>query len=215
MIGCKYKSELEFCREVCQVIAGLLVDTKREETIFIPEVPHGYFSNEHVDMMLLDVKNLEYLLVEFKLRDIKALERQIAKRDSNVVGIINSVAKGDSHTYYNIFNYTGRDAEIEKMGSRVCGIFYPRRWFSIYRGFGMIYYWAYKHNKSSFDGGLASGNRQMFAGVYKKAIRNLHKHYGSLDFMLTHAALNSGYSIDVSKKYYRQALVAELKEQLP
>ena len=66
----------------------------------------------------------------------------------------------------------------------------------------MIYYWAYKDNESNLGGGVTGGGRSGFASVYMQAIRNLHKQYGKLDFMVTHAALGSGYSVGVSRKYY-------------
>jgi len=105
-----------------------------------------------------------------------------------------------------IFSYTGQDSELELLGSEEKGLLYKHRWCSVFYGLGMIYFWAYKNNKSDYRGGITSGNRDGYAKVYIKAIRNLHACYGKLDFMLTHATLSSGYSLSVSKKYYQEAI---------
>jgi len=72
----------------------------------------------------------------------------------------------------------------------------------------MMYYWAYKDNGDDFNGGLTGGGRVGFAAVYQQAIKNLHKTYGQLDFMITHATLSSGYSVSASKKHYREVVNA-------
>jgi len=73
----KYSKEVDFCEDIMKIIVGIFIGTKREKTIFIPEVPIGYWSNNQVDMLLLDIKNLEYLTIQLKLRDRKSLIWQI------------------------------------------------------------------------------------------------------------------------------------------
>lgn len=62
----RFSSEREFCRAVTEILLGVSVGSGRK-LVAIAEVPWGYFSNEQFDMLLLDVKNLEYLEVEYKL----------------------------------------------------------------------------------------------------------------------------------------------------
>ena len=199
----KFKKESEFCEHVTKILLGLLVGEGRN-TICVPEVPFGYFSNEQFDMLLLDTKNQEYLMVEYKLNDLRGLKAQVANL-SRAIGIINSNARHD--TIYSIFCYTGKDSQIERINKFGVGSRY--HWNSIYDSFGMVYYWAYKHNKDDFNGGITGGNRVGFAAVYQQAIINLHKEYGRLDFLITHATLRSGYGISTSKKYYRQVVSAK------
>jgi len=191
----KYDSEHKFCVETTKMLLGLFVGTGREVTCHA-EVPWGYFSNEQYDMLLLDTKKKEYLAVEYKLSDLSSLKHQ-TKVGGCAIGIINTKTPPTSW----IYGYTGRDIEIEHIAKMLAGR-HSDMWHSIYSGFGMIYYWAYKNEPNNFDGGITSGEREGFASMYMRAIRNLHKHYGKLDFMLTHAALNSGYSMTTSKKYY-------------
>ena len=215
----KFDVEVDFCEEVCRLIAGIFAETKREKVIFVPEVSYDYTSNKQVDMMLLDVKNLEYLFIEFKLKSYKELLYQIHRlhrENEPIVGIINSkprkITPDEKEFYYyipesyKVFSYTGLDEELELLGSREKGLLYPHRWWSVYHGRGMVYYWAYKNRQSNFRGGITTGNRDGFATIYMEAIKNLHVHYGKLDFMLTHAALSSGYSLPTSKKYFNKAV---------
>lgn len=193
----KHKNEHEFCVETTKMLLGLFVGAGREVTCHA-EVPWGYFSNEQIDMLLLDTKKKEFLGIEYKLSDFHGLRLQVQKNCS--IGIINSKPRKE---IYGLFGYTGKDAEIEYIAERLAG---PRQylWKSIYSGFGMVYYWAYKDKPNNFDGGVTGGGREGFASMYMRAIKNLHKHYGKLDFMLTHAALNSGYSVATSRKYYKR-----------
>ncbi|KKM60793.1 hypothetical protein LCGC14_1538280 [marine sediment metagenome] len=196
----KYKTEKDFCVATTKILLGLAIGTGRK-LIAIPEVPWGCFSNEQFDMMLLDVKNLEYLAIEYKLNDLDGLRFQ-TNRLGSAVGIIN--AKTSDNTW-NIFGYTGEDGQIE----RIDKVIFQMRcysWTGIYeREKSMVYYWAYKNRKSDLNGGITGGGREGFASVYIRAIKNLHAHYGKLDFMVTHSMLNSGYSVGTGKKYYRQA----------
>ncbi len=194
----KYKTEKEFCAETTKMLLGLSVGYERK-LIAVPEVPWGCFSNEQFDMLLLDVKNLQYLQIEYKLNDPESLQHQVSR--INGIGIIN---RETTPNEYSIYPYTGEDGQIENMDKRIFR--YDHRWRSVYFGFGMIYYWAYKNQGSSFDGGRPGGGRQNFASVYMQAVQNFHAHYGKLDFMITHAALNSGYSVSTSKRYYRRAV---------
>ena len=193
-----HTTEHEFCVETTKMLLGLFVGTGREVTCHA-EAPWSYFSNEQVDMLLLDTKRKEYLCIEYKLSDLKSLKHQTQIR-GNAVGFINTKLREPA---YWVFGYTGLDIQIEHIAKYLAG----RRtihWKSIYSGFGMVYYWAYKDEPNNFDGGIPGGGREGFASMYMRAIRNLHKHYGKLDFMLTHAALKSGYSAATSKKYYRK-----------
>ena len=206
----KFKIEQEFCEHVTKLILGILVGENRR-VVCVPEVPRYYYSNEHVDMMLLDVKNKEILCIEYKLNDPKKLTRQAQSNRNqglNCIGIINSENRSLSDRYdggiEHIFGYTGKDSQLERIAKYIT-YSYATHWGSIYTRRGMMYYWAYKNNQNSFDGGTFGIKRQMFASVYIQAIQNLHAEYGKLDFMLTHAALRSGYSVATSRKYYNRA----------
>jgi len=214
----KMKSEADFCDEVSKLIAGIFIGTKKENVVFVPEVPIDYFSNNQIDMLLLDVKNLEYLCLEFKLKNYKALIKQISNAQGKgipVIGIINNkpkkVCSYESILDYlpeerKIFSYTGKDDELELLGDNEKGLLCPHFWQSIYYSKGMIYYWAYKNEKNNFRGGITTGNRDGFAKIYMQAIKNLLAYYGKLDFMLIHSCLNSGYSLATSKKYYQRCV---------
>lgn len=112
------QSEEDFCEEVSKLIVGLFIGTKRENVIFAPEVPVDYYNNNQIDMLLLDIKNLEYLFIEFKLKDRKGLLYQLRKATDNgipVIGIINSEPqKNKANPVWDylpeerkIFSYTG------------------------------------------------------------------------------------------------------------
>ena len=195
----KFRTEEEFSRHIVPLLLGAMVGSGRK-VISIPEAPWGYFSNEQVDILLLDVKNKEYMYLELKLSDRSSLSRQL-RRLGNCIGIINTKC---SDEYNTIFSYTGKDSELERIIEK--GLEYTPHWRSIYVGFGMIYYWAYKDEPSRFNGGRIGGAREKFANVYMKAIENLHKEHPHLNFMITHAALANGYSVSVSKKYYRKVI---------
>ena len=209
----KFKTETEFCEHVTKLILGLLAGEDRQ-VICVPEVPRHYFSNELVDMMLLDIKNKEILCIEYKLGNPKKLIWQVRAtqgRGLNCIGIINTEHQQQRSVFdggiQNLFGYTGEDIQVESLAKYIT-YSYSTHWASVYAGRGMMYYWAYKNNQSRFDGGKPGGKRQLFASVYMQAIQNLHAEYGKLDFMLTHAALMCGYSVSVSKKYYRKAIKA-------
>lgn len=205
----EYKTEADFCEDVTKLILALYIGTKRE-IVCVPEIPFGYFSNEQIDMLLLDVKNFEYLTIEYKLNGRKKLESQISRAQSlsiPCIGVINTnFAEGSRSYYQRIFGYTGKDSQIECLARNLMYNNGREVWRSIYHSFGMVFYWAYKNSRSSFKGGITGGGRKGFALVYQQAIQNLHKEHNELDFMLTHAILGSGYSVNVSKKYYKKAL---------
>ena len=207
----KFKKETEFCEHVTKLILGILVGENRK-VICVPEVPRYYYSNRHVDMMLLDIKKKEILCIEYKLNNPEKLNRQVKEnigRGLPCIGIINTVHRRQPDIsdclIQHLFGYTGKDSELEAIAKYIT-YSYATHWGSIYTHCGMMYYWAYRNNQSQFDGGKFGGKRKMFADVYMQAIRNLHIEYGKLDFMLTHAALRSGYSVPVSRKYYRKAV---------
>ncbi len=187
------------------MLLGLFIGENRQ-IICQAEVPYSYFSNNQVDMLLLDVRNKEYLCIEYKLANHHDLMLQIRLhygRGFPAIGIINNKPRETNRW---IFGYTGRDCEIEKLAKDLVYYKHNEFWRSIYQGPGMIYYWAYKDMKTNFDGGITGGNRENFASVYQRAIVNLHEKYHCLDFMLAHAALHSGYSVGTSKKYYKKAV---------
>lgn len=204
----KFKTELEFCVKTTEVVLGLLVGSGRK-IIAVPEVPWSYFSNEQFDMLLLDIRNLQYLMIEYKLNDLCSLEYQVKRLGAAAIGIINTDTKTNNRS---IFGYTGLDRQIERMGDIKQGINWKFRWASIYNGIGMMYYWAYKNNQSNLLGGKTGGGRAGFAAVYRQAIANLHAQYGSLDFMITHCVLQSGYSLSASRKHYRIASAAHERD---
>ena len=214
----KFKSEQKFCEHITKLILGILAGEDRK-VVCVPEVPRHYFSNEHIDMMLLDIKNKEILCIEYKLNNPKQLCGQVRAnmvRGLDCIGIINSKYREDTLVedtlvsegfIHRIFSYTGEDNQIENLAKYITYSI-ATHWGSIYTRRGMMYYWAYKNNQNRFDGGTFGVKRQKFFSVYMQAIQNLHAEYGKLDFMLTHAALRSGYSVPVSRKYYRKAIKA-------
>ncbi len=206
----KFKTEQEFCKHVTEILLGLSITSGRK-LIAIPEVPWGAFSNEQFDMLLLDIKRQDYLPIEFKLNGLDSLKRQV--RRIKGVGIINTDTKEAGKNvkcgcdFISLYGYTGLDRQIETIAEDLLHYKYAHyKWFSIYTGAGMTYWWAFKNNESDLNGGITGGNRMSFAVMYVRAIKNLHKQYGELDFMLTHSVLRSGYSISTSRKYYRQAI---------
>lgn len=195
----KFKTEQEFCIHVTEIFLGLSVTAGRK-LIAIPEVPWGYYSNNQLDMLLLDTKNMDYLPIEFKLNGLGSLKRQMQRIRG--IGIINTDTNDSS---CNLFGYTGKDSQVGKIAHDLFNYKYAHhRWKSIYTGDGLVYWWAYKNNESCLNGGMTGGSRESMATVYERAIRNLHAEYGKLDFMLTHSALRSQYSVSGSKRIYRQ-----------
>lgn len=206
----QFKKETTFCEHVTKLILSILIGEDRQ-VICIPEVPRHYYSNELVDMMLLDIKNKEILCIEYKLNNPEKLNSQVRAaqaRGLSCIGIINTEHRRQPGVYdegQHLFGYTGEDFQVERLAKYITYSI-ATHWGSIYTRRGMMYYWAYKNNQNCFNGGRPGGKSQLFASVYMQAIRNLHAEYGKLDFMLTHASLRCGYSVPVSHKYYRKAI---------
>ena len=201
----KFEKETDLCVAATEVLLGLSVSAGMK-LVAIAEVPWGCGSNEQFDMLLLDIKKEKYLCIEYKLSDLKSLENQVHRMSGRGIGIINR-EKVEEQKYTNYFSYTGKDSEIEELGEKLFHGYSVRyKWTDIYVGHGLKYYWAFKDCKDNLNGGTPGGKKMMLADLYIQAIVNLHKHYGKLDFMVTHAILGEGYSVSTSKKYYRKAI---------
>ena len=207
----KYKTENEFCIETTKILVGICIDDD-SRYICVPEVPKGFFSNDHTDMLIMNMKRKEMFAIEYKLNDLKGLKHQlIMNQKVRTIGIINKEIPSEpvsiDNFNINLFGYTGKDCEIDKLFHKLS--ISETFWTSIYySGWARFYYYAFKNNKSNLDGGLKNCKRKTFHHYYIQAIKNLQKDYDNkLDFMIVNAVFNVGYSISTAKKYYKIAMV--------
>lgn len=194
-----FKSEVEMCRELTEMISGILIPTRHK---FIPEVPRGY-GNDHLDMLFIK-DNGGVFGVEYKLGNAKKLNRQVSRND-HVIGILNQPFDHENFRYSRLFQFTGQDWEIEKIAQFING----RRKFDRHHSSSdllSVYWWGFQNTESSLEGGLANCKRISFFEVYKNAIKNLQEKYDwKLDEYVIYRILGT-YAISSVKKYFKQVL---------
>ena len=215
----KYKTENEFCIEVTKRLLGICIydDSKY---LCVPEIPNGFFSNDRTDMLIINMSRKEMFGIEYKLNDIKKLEKQLIMNCRiKLIGIINKkIPIEEFNMFQRIFGYTGEDYQIEILHSRIinpmCNISSSDIWTSIYdSGWARFYYFAFKNDESSLNGGLKQSNRKSLFYYYIQAVKNLQKDYDNkLDFLIVNSILDIGYSVNVAKKYYNRAM-REIKSE--
>jgi len=194
----KYKSEVEMCKDVTKIISGILIPTKHR---FIPEVPRNY-GNDHSDMLFI-CNNGNMFIVEYKLKDLKGLVKQVDRQNPYCIGILNRKIKNNENMY-RIFSFTGEDSEIERLAYVIDHRNFGRDMF--YNNTLSVYWWGYRNSDSSFEGGYANCKRLSFYELYKQAIFNLQEEYKwNLDFYLVYNILGF-YSKSVALKYYKQIM---------
>lgn len=184
------------------LISGILLPTKHKH---IPEVPRSS-GNNHSDMLFI-LDNGTMFTVEYKLNSLKSLINQITHNHYSI-GILNS--KVDKTQYfiesYRVFGYTGEDKQLEAISSfiknenRIYGCTHYKS--SLYS----VYWWGYKNENSSLEGGLKNTKRISFFELYKKAIQNLQAEYSyRLDFYLVYKVLGF-YEVATAKAHYKDAM---------
>lgn len=198
----KFQSELEMCKEVTVQISGILIPTRHRH---IPEVPRQS-GNDHLDMLFIK-ENGSIFGVEYKLADINGLIRQV-QGYSHVIGIINRPLKTEK-PLYDIFQFTGKDWEIEKIAEYLIG----RHPFGIKHyetDLLSVYWWGYLNEVSSLEGGLKNCQRKSFFQVYKQAIKNLQDHYQwKLDLYAVYRILGF-YQLSTTRKYFKEVMQEKL-----
>ena len=100
----------------------------------------------------------------------------------------------DGFPYSSIFSCHPED--IKAMGDILSNT-NSNFWGDRYSDLGYIYYWAYRYNKSSFDGGKMSGGRDNFQTMYSKAIQNILIENPNL----THAEIYKLFGVCYSHSY--------------
>ena len=155
--------ENEFVKDFMPIIMGTMIG-RSNHVIAIPEVPYSYYSNEQIDMMVLDVQYKRFMLFEFKIGNIEKLKKQIMRSNLVCFGIIKSKKQ---FIHPRIFS--------DKESLRLSQVMLSKTsWNYIWESnVGFVYWWAYKNNESSFDGGRLSGSRDNFNTLYGKAIKNI------------------------------------------
>lgn len=197
------------CKEVTALIVGGLIDTDIHHFQTVPEAPKDYFSNHHVDMVIIDRINRKFMMIEYKLNNTNALANQLANRaGSRVMGIINSIPRSK---FPDIFPYDGSDRMLGIIlnATRQWINFPTSYWNSIYSGFGMIYWWGYVNQPSSLEGGTGiNDERPTFHHLFKRAVTNLQNSYGwKLKETEVLAILKgAGYGESTMVKHYRTAM---------
>lgn len=202
-----YTSESEMCKDITELISGILIPIKHR---FFAEVPRSSHNN-HSDMLFM-CDNGTMFIIEYKLSGIDKLKTQINQNNNPAytIGIINQDIKKykDKNTvdYGRIFQYTGEEWEIDKLSNFLLGM-----WRTSYRQFGkdrfydnhlMVYWWGYRYSDCNIDGGIKSGKRMSFYELYKQAIKNILITYDwKLDFEIVYSILGF-YSYYVAKKYF-------------
>lgn len=209
----KYKYEVDFCEYITNLIIGALIDSSRSNYQTIAEAPKGLYSNNHVDMLIIDRVKERFLMIEYKLKDEKGLRIQIGS--GKKIGILNRPLK-NPHPL--LFSWTGEDWETERISNHILeSDRYARghNWYSIHEHiFGMVYWWGFLNENNSLRGGTGIGeSRPTFHHLYKEAVRNLISKYPNLTPMLTHKILDSGYTYSTAKKHIRGALKSERTDE--
>lgn len=212
----KYKSEVDMCKDLTRLISGMIAPTRHK---YIPEVPRSSHNN-HSDMLFIKNNGLMFV-VEYKLAGSKDLMAQIQYKNYKI-GILNQKIdrfEMDNISYYSynrLFEYTGEDYQLEKISMFLNGL-HRNRHETIIKGspFGyerykedelMIYWWSYKHSKSSLLGGIQNGKRESFFEVYIRAIVNMQRYYHThLDFDLVYSVLGF-YGKANARKHYNDAM---------
>jgi len=202
----KFKIESEFCESVMPIIFSFWgKDVKYLQAI--PEAPKNYYSNDHIDMIVLNRKKMELFGIEFKLNDLKGLKRQVHMTlyTLNTIGIINRKQKDKDPRIFSIYDSKEDDIEINRLRKHLLK---PKSYKSIFTTrFGMVYWWGYLNVESSFAGGLAKAKRPTFHHLYITAIMNLQKYYkNKLDQREVFAILGC-YSPVSFNKYYEMAMI--------
>jgi len=208
----KYKSENQFCIDITKQMIGLI--WYGQQLLCVPEVPKGFFSNDHTDMLIIDKLNKKMIAIEYKLKDLDGLLEQVStNRCVRTIGIINRNIPVEHARNDRVFGVTGHDYQWELMHEEIIkgtGSNIPMYmiWTTIYESsWARIYWYAYLHNESNFSGGLKNSGSPTFYHVYIRAIQNLQKEYNyKLDFLICNAMFDIGYSEGVAKKYYKRAM---------
>jgi len=199
----KFKTEVDMCEEVTQLIVGGLIDTETHYFQTIPEAPKAHFSNDHVDMLIIDRETRQYLMIEYKLSDAKGLANQLA---FPIIGVINSIPR---KPYHNMFPYDGSDRLLEILLRATRQKNINSHWQPIYGGWGMVYWWGYHGVESSLKGGTGFGEkRPTFHHLYIQAIVSLQNAYewklGRDEVLAIFSGI--GYGESTMIKHYRTAL---------
>ena len=203
----KYNSEIEMCKDVTELISGILIPRRHRH---IPEVPRC-FGNNHADMLFLfNTGNM--FVVEYKLNNPAELLKQVMLNNFTI-GIVNQKVKKEFYdnreTWYRhqIFSYTGEDWELEKINDRInWGYEFGSNHNKNIGGIETVYYWGYKKTNSSLEGGIKTGKRLSFYELYKQAIVNLQEEYNwQLDFYLVYKILGF-YGMSTAKKHYKDVI---------
>ena len=203
----KYNSEIEMCKDVTELISGILIPRRHK---YIPEVPRCS-GNDHADMLFLfDTGNM--FVVEYNLSNPRELLRQVMINNFTI-GIVNQKVKKEFYEtrttwhQHQIFSYTGEDWEIEKINDKINGRYeFGHNHNKRIGGIEAVYYWGYKKTHSSLNGGIKTGKRLSFYELYKQAIVNLQEEYNwQLDFYLIYKVLGF-YEASTAKKHYKDAM---------
>ena len=204
----KYNSEIEMCRDVTELISGILIPRRHK---YIPEVPRGP-QNNHADMLFLfDTGNM--FVIEYKLNNPKDLLRQVMV-NSFTIGIVNQKVKEDFYKngcwqHNLIHSYIGEDWELDRISKRINGKYkFGSNHKSRTQVFGLeaIYYWGYLNTNSSLDGGIKTGKRLSLYELYRQAIINLQEEYNwKLDSYLVHKVLGY-YETSTAKHHYKEVI---------
>lgn len=208
----KYQNENEMCKDVTELIMGLLIDETKNGFQCIAEVPKNYFSNDHFDMVIIDRDNYRVLPIEYKLTGFKGLLSQINRSAfMKPIGIINSNIKVENRKWVGaeqIFCYTGKDAELDFIYKRLSTMNNTSRfWHSAFDPWAIVLWFAYMGKPNNLNGGVFTGERKTFHKIFIDAVINLQKQYNNkLDWFAVNAILRCGYSDKVSKKYYNIAM---------
>jgi len=201
----KFHKEQDFCEYVMPCILGLWEKDIGNLQV-IAEAPKNFFSNDHVDILVINRKDKDLFAIEFKLSDYKGLQRQVdMTRDKlATIGIINRPMP-KVKTYGRIYGFTGEDYETERIADHLSK---KESYIHILHcPFGMAYWWGYMGVESNLSGGKGRNTkRPTFHHLYVSAIKNLQKHYDCKLQPLEVAAILGCYEYDTFMKHYRTAM---------
>ena len=195
--------ENEFVKDFMPIIMKLAQKGGRRNVIAVPEVPYSFWSNNQIDMMLLDLDRKDYLLIEFKNSNYNKLVKQVERAGKHCIGILNSHKVLSNHGGFPQGSvYTRNDTYIKHIAGVVRSD--SGMWGNRYSDLGYIYYWAYKNEVSSFDGGKLSGGRDNFQAMYCKAIANLLQKHPTLEHSEIYKLFGMCYSHSYSIKIFNE-----------
>lgn len=204
----KFRTEhemgLHFCDWLLRCFRG-----KYKFRIFA-EVPRTAWNN-HADLVLINYRDKQCLMVEIKMSDYKKLKRQVDKAPYTTrvrtIGVINrEVGRVGVGIHVPIYKYG------LGLGTRLLDFLSDGVWSSVFdSNLGKLYYYAFYFDESNYSGvGLPKREYVLYL-LFQKAIESIFRIEGKVISFDIIQGLLPIYSVQVAKKYYNRVVNAGWK----